>query len=446
MIVQCEHCQTRFQLDESRIPARGIRVRCSRCKHAFFLAHPDASAAEAVEDVVEQAVVGDRTSPPDATEDLSAQSPGGDGSLDALARSGPLAEEGEESDWEFNTELPEPEAKASAATPAADSGDDAEGPFGFDDGSSGLLGADEPEPSPSPDEDSPLAAPADGAPDLAGVASVGAPIEPAPTVAGTDDAEPEKWDFFGDDALETPAAPPPSAPALPAVPAAPEQEVAEPSVRPEPAPSAWTGDAAADTAPARWRGAALGAAGWAAVLALFLAGAVPGVVRPLRGHGVSPDAGYEQDLGPLRARNVRATRLENARGDELVVVRGELRAPGSGAVRAGRVDVVLLDGRGRPLDVPAARVPAGVAVEASTLRTLSPDALAVIQRNAAATLETVRVSPGGALAFTAWFAELPEGAARFELERSEGARSEVGGAERSAAGPVGEEAAADPSP
>ncbi len=37
MILTCERCDTRFRLDESRLPARGARVRCSRCKHAFFV-------------------------------------------------------------------------------------------------------------------------------------------------------------------------------------------------------------------------------------------------------------------------------------------------------------------------------------------------------------------------------------------------------------------------
>lgn len=37
MIVQCKSCQTRFRLDESLVPDRGRKVRCSKCKHAFFV-------------------------------------------------------------------------------------------------------------------------------------------------------------------------------------------------------------------------------------------------------------------------------------------------------------------------------------------------------------------------------------------------------------------------
>ena len=56
MIVTCESCSTSFQLDESRIPPTGARVRCSRCKHAFFLANPAASQAEAVHSIAAEAV------------------------------------------------------------------------------------------------------------------------------------------------------------------------------------------------------------------------------------------------------------------------------------------------------------------------------------------------------------------------------------------------------
>ncbi|MEE9607660.1 MAG: zinc-ribbon domain-containing protein, partial [Myxococcota bacterium] len=36
MIVTCEKCSTQFYLDDSKIPKRGVKARCSRCKHAFL--------------------------------------------------------------------------------------------------------------------------------------------------------------------------------------------------------------------------------------------------------------------------------------------------------------------------------------------------------------------------------------------------------------------------
>lgn len=35
MIIQCEKCQARFRLDDSRVTDKGVKVRCTRCKHVF---------------------------------------------------------------------------------------------------------------------------------------------------------------------------------------------------------------------------------------------------------------------------------------------------------------------------------------------------------------------------------------------------------------------------
>lgn len=37
MIVTCASCMTKFSLDESKIPAKGAKVRCSKCQHVFFV-------------------------------------------------------------------------------------------------------------------------------------------------------------------------------------------------------------------------------------------------------------------------------------------------------------------------------------------------------------------------------------------------------------------------
>lgn len=50
MIVTCASCLTKFNLDESRIPAKGAKVRCSRCQYVFFIVPPGESKEEAVED------------------------------------------------------------------------------------------------------------------------------------------------------------------------------------------------------------------------------------------------------------------------------------------------------------------------------------------------------------------------------------------------------------
>jgi len=47
MIVVCEGCARRFQLDESRIPKTGARVRCKHCHHRFRVSPPGHTPTEA---------------------------------------------------------------------------------------------------------------------------------------------------------------------------------------------------------------------------------------------------------------------------------------------------------------------------------------------------------------------------------------------------------------
>jgi predicted Zn finger-like uncharacterized protein len=39
--VECDKCKTAFQLDERRIPATGLRVRCPKCAHVFVVKKPE---------------------------------------------------------------------------------------------------------------------------------------------------------------------------------------------------------------------------------------------------------------------------------------------------------------------------------------------------------------------------------------------------------------------
>lgn len=49
MIITCASCLTRFNLDDSRISAEGIKVRCSRCKHVFYVVPPPETKEEIIE-------------------------------------------------------------------------------------------------------------------------------------------------------------------------------------------------------------------------------------------------------------------------------------------------------------------------------------------------------------------------------------------------------------
>ncbi len=35
MIIQCEQCRTKFKLDDSKVPDKGVKVRCAKCKSVF---------------------------------------------------------------------------------------------------------------------------------------------------------------------------------------------------------------------------------------------------------------------------------------------------------------------------------------------------------------------------------------------------------------------------
>jgi predicted Zn finger-like uncharacterized protein len=50
MIITCASCLTKFNLDDSRIPTKGVKVRCSRCKHIFYVALPPETQEEIIED------------------------------------------------------------------------------------------------------------------------------------------------------------------------------------------------------------------------------------------------------------------------------------------------------------------------------------------------------------------------------------------------------------
>lgn len=123
MIVECGNCQTRFQLDASRVPLRGIRVRCSSCKSAFFLPHPDAAESDVVDDVAE-AAAREAARSPDSTHDLDSE-PEADWSHESEPE--PEEEESrefeEEEDWEFNDGPAEPDPESK---PHSDSEDEAE--------------------------------------------------------------------------------------------------------------------------------------------------------------------------------------------------------------------------------------------------------------------------------------------------------------------------------
>jgi predicted Zn finger-like uncharacterized protein len=49
MVVTCSSCLTKFNLDDSRIQSKGVKVRCSRCKHIFYVVPTPETKEEIIE-------------------------------------------------------------------------------------------------------------------------------------------------------------------------------------------------------------------------------------------------------------------------------------------------------------------------------------------------------------------------------------------------------------
>jgi len=50
MIITCPSCLTNFKLEDSRIPAKGAKVRCSRCQHVFSISAPPVKKERGIEE------------------------------------------------------------------------------------------------------------------------------------------------------------------------------------------------------------------------------------------------------------------------------------------------------------------------------------------------------------------------------------------------------------
>jgi predicted Zn finger-like uncharacterized protein len=70
VVVVCESCSTRFQLDQARIPPKGTLVRCSRCKATFIVRPPSVSFEETVQNVVAEVTQAGGAPVPEPAEDL----------------------------------------------------------------------------------------------------------------------------------------------------------------------------------------------------------------------------------------------------------------------------------------------------------------------------------------------------------------------------------------
>jgi predicted Zn finger-like uncharacterized protein len=367
VIVRCESCDTRFKLDESRIPARGARVRCSRCKHAFFVVPPGATPEEVVHEIAEDAAH-ERTRPPEPSWDLDEATTGGAGSKGQAARPAAssvelAAGESEDNEWRFEDEV-----------------------RGFDAGDSALEVVPPSLGGPTLDAD----------PNESSFAGLG---------------EPESWDLSSEPPVSGPLRPAPAPAEVarpPETPRAERSAVAKPSPvvsspEPERAPLREPVPVPTASGPRQWLG-------WLATVALVVLAGF-GALRPDRVGAV--DAGHAPVAG-LELVGLRARLLENAHAGTLLVVSGRLRNPASSArAPETRLEVRLLDGDGEPL---AASAPIGPSLDTARLREEDPDRLRAEQADAAASWARTPLAAGAELAFDAVFPDAPREAARFLVQ------------------------------
>jgi predicted Zn finger-like uncharacterized protein len=476
LIVECNSCQTRFQLDESRIPPQGIRVRCSRCKEAFFLKHPSASESEVADQIAEEAASGAGTSAPGATQDLTVESqktaaepsssivsPDPAPEAGDASSSGSESEEGEES-WEFidkppddgvegddleddliSAEAPDSVVEAAQSGVASSNAGTVFNVEDFDEEPQAEEAADAEEDSGEFDA-SDLSEPDE---------SVAADAAAEATTDNRESAFGSVDDFSALADEESEVAEASNAPAVGEATASPASLASEGGDSGDSedwdffsdeslegtgtlASGSWVTperDATADSQMASagsmgpgldsYSGGVLTgsevdapvkrvgrAVGWVATLGLLAVGIGRGLLPGLHPGASVPTA---VELGDFRADAVRGHWVETSRGGVLYTVTGRLRNTTQRvATPNARLQVSLLDADGERLETHS--LTAGTPIREADLRELPPGRLQAVREQAAWALSVASIQPGDAVPFLAYFDEVPEEAVRFLLE------------------------------
>jgi predicted Zn finger-like uncharacterized protein len=374
LVITCEQCSTQFHLDDAKIPSGGVRVRCSRCKHAFFIKKPGVPPELGPADRATQDALDAEAPPsPDPTGDLS-----GAGFEDSDDPSN-------ESDWEFNQapaggEPPAQRQLAATHDAAREAIDD-------------LLRARSSPTSARPQAASPVVAP-----DL--------------DSDEEDLGSPESWDLLSGDSSS--AADPGGSqeqaaadagihrkPAVAAYQVGPSQPVAE-----------WTPPSEPSVVLA-WIAGMGHAIGWGATAILFSIVAIVTILPTIAPK--APAAVGRRPLAGLEAREISGRWVENAVGGGLFVVSGRLANPtAEPAALKTRIGVRLLDANGAYL--PGEAAAAGPVLLDRELREADPAGIRARQAEGGLALAAEMIQPGQSLAFEAVVGAVPLAASRFVLE------------------------------
>ncbi len=420
MVVVCEECNTRFHLDDSRVPATGARVRCSRCKHAFFVLPPKREGEEAIEEVVAEVTGAGGTPVPEVTRDLNDTEASGAG-LAPREEPAPTLADGRstgdfEEDWEFNDDSP-PEIAGEAEAPS----------LGFDDFDVPApdLGAEPPPQQIVPDGEE--SAPDPNAetspsmePQIDPVESIRVRDAGLDSLSSDDLGNPEEWDFVGSSGAEAlPEFAPQEEAQEPVVPSVEETSSESPASALADSPTATpAAPASADRVALRDRLADLGAvAGWALVALAFSVGMWAVFTPPSeRAAEVGPAEVAVAGVA-LTASEVEGRLVENALAGNLLVVSGSLQNRGRNLLRPGRaIRVQLVSAEGDPID--GATAAAGRALAQVRLREQDPDWLRRDLARSAAEIARRSLRPGESVRFDAVFETIPDSAAGWVIEAS----------------------------
>jgi predicted Zn finger-like uncharacterized protein len=459
VIVTCEQCETQFQLDDSKVPESGIRVRCSRCKHAFFVESPHRPDTARADDLAREALA----------QDSAVASRDRDSNATGL--------ENDESDWQFNEEVdraPAPDDGKDDLAAAQEAVDDLLGST-FSRSVDLVTGSDESiDPVVGPDDsidlgqldlddgidpggsDLDLDAPGPSMEDAAGaeldlspepaedpnavtndrsIASEDSarPVTPAPAepeglrleasaVPDRREASDDRLTQLGSpDDLElrtgdaTPEPPSSGTPVGRLSPSVPE-EIENPSRAAAPVhrgadDGAFDVDTQTVTG-AAWISRVRGGVGWALVGLLCAYAGVVGLWP--RASASEPVLGAQPVAG-LEADAVRGRWIENAVAGPIYVVSGELRATSSAPLPTGSLlRVRLLDADGAAIGVEPAAV--GPLVSAERLRHWSLRDLREFQETGALRLAWDPLAPGEHRPFHAILGRVPPTAVAFEFQ------------------------------
>jgi predicted Zn finger-like uncharacterized protein len=397
VIVTCERCATQFQLDDSRVPPEGVRVRCSRCKHAFHIELP-LSEAERIQRTAARVEMSS-----DSTQDLplgSAVHP----SIENGAPTDDVLDE-EESDWEFNDDR----ARAAAEERLETSGDGplADAAPGEPEDGFGAAGAYALSDEAAEDGES-LALGDEAAAEAAGPgigAGARASDDPfAPRAEGADDGSPAEglgspaeWDFFSNDEEPVSNVANELTDAAELLGSATPLRVLPPDLEEEEEPGR-----------SRWLAGAARVAGWLIVWALFGAGLVMGLGRDAR----TATAVAPQEVGGLQVEDVSERWVDNALSGPVLIVRGSLRNDGA-TPHGAPLRIELLDAQGRPLAT--ARRGLGYELDPARVREVAPESLEAGQEREALRAARAPIPPGGARRFSAVLSGVPAEAAGFRF-------------------------------